>query len=164
MCQGRALSVTGEGYVATAERCVVTGHSSGDRESCVATAEGYAMTGHSSGDGGAISRQGRPISRHIAALPARPAAGTAPSESSFLVSALMVHHYQRGAWYPRGGSSELAFHAVPVIERAGGAVLVRAPVTRVLVSAAGTALGEPRDPPHTKYPPRGRDGWGHGVT
>ncbi|TRZ10630.1 hypothetical protein HGM15179_016471 [Zosterops borbonicus] len=63
------------------------------------------------------------------------------SESSFLVSALMVHHYQRGAWYPRGGSSELAFHAVPVIERAGGAVLVRAPVTRVLVSAAGTALG-----------------------
>uniref|UniRef100_A0A8C3RGL8 Amine oxidase domain-containing protein n=1 Tax=Cyanoderma ruficeps TaxID=181631 RepID=A0A8C3RGL8_9PASS len=67
--------------------------------------------------------------------------GTAPSDSSFLVSALMVHHYQRGAWYPRGGSSEVAFHAVPVIERAGGAVLVRAPVTRVLVSAAGTALG-----------------------
>ncbi|NWQ99919.1 RETST reductase, partial [Paradoxornis webbianus] len=67
--------------------------------------------------------------------------GTAPRDSSFLVSALMVHHYQRGAWYPRGGSSEVAFHAVPVIERAGGAVLVRAPVTRVLVSAAGTALG-----------------------
>ncbi|NXP42513.1 RETST reductase, partial [Leiothrix lutea] len=67
--------------------------------------------------------------------------GTPPKDSSFLVSALMVHHYQRGAWYPRGGSSEVAFHAVPVIERAGGAVLVRAPVTRVLVSAAGTALG-----------------------
>ncbi|XP_068852727.1 all-trans-retinol 13,14-reductase-like [Aphelocoma coerulescens] len=67
--------------------------------------------------------------------------GTAPRDSSFLVNALMVHHYQRGAWYPRGGASEVAFHAVPVIERAGGAVLVRAPVTRVLVSAAGTALG-----------------------
>ncbi|XP_039556541.1 all-trans-retinol 13,14-reductase-like [Passer montanus] len=67
--------------------------------------------------------------------------GTAPRDSSFLVSALMVHHYQRGAWYPRGGASEVAFHAVPVIERAGGAVLVRAPVTRVLVSADGTALG-----------------------
>ncbi|XP_064589494.1 all-trans-retinol 13,14-reductase-like isoform X1 [Zonotrichia leucophrys gambelii] len=67
--------------------------------------------------------------------------GTAPRDSSFLVNALMVHHYQRGAWYPRGGASEVAFHAVPVIERAGGAVLVRAPVTRVLVSADGTALG-----------------------
>ncbi|KAM6368729.1 LOW QUALITY PROTEIN: all-trans-retinol 13,14-reductase-like [Pluvialis apricaria] len=53
----------------------------------------------------------------------------------------MVHHYQRGAWYPRGGASEIAFHVVPLIERAGGAVLVRAPVTRILVSSAGTAVG-----------------------
>ncbi|XP_017694220.1 PREDICTED: all-trans-retinol 13,14-reductase-like [Lepidothrix coronata] len=67
--------------------------------------------------------------------------GTAPRDSSFLANVLMVHHYQRGAWYPRGGASEIAFHAVPVIERAGGAVLVRAPVTRVLVSPTGTALG-----------------------
>ncbi|KAM9267522.1 all-trans-retinol 13,14-reductase-like [Morus bassanus] len=67
--------------------------------------------------------------------------GTAPQDSSFLVNVLMVHHYQRGAWYPRGGASEIAFHAVPVIERAGGAVLVRAPVTRILVSHAGTAVG-----------------------
>ncbi|XP_029877369.1 LOW QUALITY PROTEIN: all-trans-retinol 13,14-reductase-like [Aquila chrysaetos chrysaetos] len=67
--------------------------------------------------------------------------GTAPRDSSFLVNMLMVHHYQRGAWYPRGGASEIAFHAVPLIERAGGAVLVRAPVTRILVSPAGTAVG-----------------------
>ncbi|XP_061203810.1 all-trans-retinol 13,14-reductase-like isoform X2 [Neopsephotus bourkii] len=67
--------------------------------------------------------------------------GTAPQDSSFLVNVLMVHHYQRGAWYPRGGASEVAFHAVPVIERAGGAVLVRAPVTRILVSPDGTAVG-----------------------
>ncbi|XP_050571486.1 all-trans-retinol 13,14-reductase-like [Cygnus atratus] len=67
--------------------------------------------------------------------------GTAPRDSSFLINVLMVHHYQRGAWYPRGGASEIAFHAVPLIERAGGAVLVRAPVTRVLVSPAGTAVG-----------------------
>ncbi|XP_075299672.1 all-trans-retinol 13,14-reductase-like [Opisthocomus hoazin] len=67
--------------------------------------------------------------------------GTAPRDSSFLVNVLMVHHYQRGAWYPRGGASEIAFHAVPLIERAGGAVLVRAPVTRILVSSAGTAVG-----------------------
>ncbi|KAM6238709.1 LOW QUALITY PROTEIN: all-trans-retinol 13,14-reductase-like [Porphyrio hochstetteri] len=67
--------------------------------------------------------------------------GTAPRDSSFLVNVLMVHHYQRGAWYPRGGGSEIAFHAVPPIERAGGAVLVRAPVTRILVSSAGAAVG-----------------------
>lgn len=68
--------------------------------------------------------------------------GTAPRDSSFLVNLLMVHHYQRGAWYPRGGASEIAFHAIPPIERAGGAVLVRAPVTRILVSPTGTAQGE----------------------
>ncbi|PKK19107.1 all-trans-retinol 13,14-reductase-like [Columba livia] len=67
--------------------------------------------------------------------------GTAPRDSSFLVNLLMVHHYQRGAWYPRGGASEIAFHAIPPIERAGGAVLVRAPVTRILVSPTGTAQG-----------------------
>ncbi|NXR09375.1 RETST reductase, partial [Semnornis frantzii] len=70
-----------------------------------------------------------------------PPAGTAPQDSSFLVNLLMVHHYQRGAWYPRGGASEIAFHCVPVIERAGGAVLVRAPVTRVLLSPTGAAVG-----------------------
>ncbi|XP_077644484.1 all-trans-retinol 13,14-reductase-like [Lonchura striata] len=67
--------------------------------------------------------------------------GSAPQDSSLLVNTLMVHHYQRGAWYPRGGGSEIAFHAVPIIERAGGAVLVRAPVTRVLVGDDGSARG-----------------------
>ncbi|XP_068026836.1 all-trans-retinol 13,14-reductase-like [Melanerpes formicivorus] len=67
--------------------------------------------------------------------------GTAPQDSSFLVNLLMVHHYQRGAWYPRGGASEIAFHCVPLIERAGGAVLVRAPVTRILLAPSGAAVG-----------------------
>ncbi|XP_068774860.1 all-trans-retinol 13,14-reductase-like [Struthio camelus] len=67
--------------------------------------------------------------------------GTAPRDSSFLINVLMVHHYQRGTWYPRGGASEIAFHAVPVIARAGGAMLVRAPVTRILVSLAGATVG-----------------------
>ncbi|XP_054032835.1 all-trans-retinol 13,14-reductase-like [Dryobates pubescens] len=67
--------------------------------------------------------------------------GTAPQDSSFLVNLLMVHHYQRGAWYPRGGASEVAFHCVPLIERAGGAVLVRAPVTRILLAPSGAAVG-----------------------
>lgn len=97
-----------------------------------------------------------------------PCPGTAPQDSSFLVNLLMVHHYQRGAWYPRGGASEVAFHCVPVIEGAGGAVLVRAPVTRILLAPTGAAVGEhrtpPRDPPASPAHPR-RDGdvrWGEG--
>uniref|UniRef100_A0A8C8SMJ1 Amine oxidase domain-containing protein n=1 Tax=Pelusios castaneus TaxID=367368 RepID=A0A8C8SMJ1_9SAUR len=60
--------------------------------------------------------------------------GVPPKDSSFLINALLIHHYKRGAWYPRGGASEIAFHAIPVIQRAGGAVLVRARVGRILLS------------------------------
>ncbi|XP_075774522.1 all-trans-retinol 13,14-reductase-like [Pelodiscus sinensis] len=67
--------------------------------------------------------------------------GVPPRDSSFLINALMIHHYKRGAWYPRGGASEIAFHAIPVIQWAGGAVLVRARVGRILLSASGAAVG-----------------------
>ncbi|XP_067397179.1 all-trans-retinol 13,14-reductase-like [Emydura macquarii macquarii] len=68
--------------------------------------------------------------------------GVPPKDSSFLINALLIHHYKRGTWYPRGGASEIAFHAIPVIQRAGGAVLVRARVGRILLSAdGGTAVG-----------------------
>ncbi|KAJ1136333.1 hypothetical protein NDU88_002750 [Pleurodeles waltl] len=67
--------------------------------------------------------------------------GVPPNNSSFLINALLIHHYKRGAWFPRGGSSEIAFHIIPVIERAGGAVLVRAPVTRILLNKEGAAEG-----------------------
>ncbi|XP_075033342.1 all-trans-retinol 13,14-reductase-like [Mixophyes fleayi] len=69
--------------------------------------------------------------------------GVPPNDSSFMINALLLHHYKRGAWYPRGGSSEIAFHMIPVIERAGGRVLVRAPVTRILMNngrATGVAV------------------------
>ncbi|CAL8305182.1 unnamed protein product [Merluccius merluccius] len=67
--------------------------------------------------------------------------GVPPKESSFLINALLLHHYKRGAYYPRGGASEFAFHMIPVIQRAGGAVLVRAPVERVLLNQHGKAYG-----------------------
>ncbi|XP_078079080.1 all-trans-retinol 13,14-reductase-like [Mustelus asterias] len=67
--------------------------------------------------------------------------GVAPKDTSFVMNALLVHHYKRGAWYPKGGASEIAFHIVPVIQRAGGAVLVRAPVQRILVNKNGEAFG-----------------------
>lgn len=40
-----------------------------------------------------------------------------------------------------GGSSEIAFHTIPVIQRAGGAVLTRAPVHSILLDSAGKACG-----------------------
>ncbi|XP_068444593.1 all-trans-retinol 13,14-reductase-like [Clinocottus analis] len=67
--------------------------------------------------------------------------GVPPKDSSFLINALLLHHYKRGAYYPRGGASEFAFHIVPVIQQAGGAVLVRAPVQRVLINQQGKAYG-----------------------
>ncbi|XP_053309874.1 all-trans-retinol 13,14-reductase-like [Spea bombifrons] len=66
--------------------------------------------------------------------------GVPPSDSSFMINALLIHHYKRGAWYPRGGSSEIAFHMIPVIQRAGGKVVVRAPVSRILMKN-GRAIG-----------------------
>lgn len=68
--------------------------------------------------------------------------GVPPKESSFLINALLLHHYKRGAYYPRGGASEFAFHIIPVIQKAGGAVLVRAPVQRILLNQQGKAYGE----------------------
>lgn len=68
--------------------------------------------------------------------------GVPPKESSFLINALLLHHYKRGAYYPRGGASEFAFHIIPVIQQSGGTVLVRAPVKRILINNQEKAYGE----------------------
>ena len=56
-----------------------------------------------------------------------------PGEGSFAMHAILANHYLFGASYPRGGASEIAFHIIPVIEKAGGKVLVRATVSKILV-------------------------------
>lgn len=58
--------------------------------------------------------------------------GTLPRDTSFVMHALLADHFAHGGYYPVGGASEIAFHIVPVIERGGGRVLVRAPVTNIL--------------------------------
>ena len=68
-------------------------------------------------------------------------AGTVPSEGSFGLHAALVNHYMFGASYPRGGSSEIAFNIIPVIEKNGGKVLVRAPVSQILFDDKGKAKG-----------------------
>ncbi|HEX7479194.1 MAG TPA: NAD(P)/FAD-dependent oxidoreductase, partial [Polyangiales bacterium] len=66
--------------------------------------------------------------------------GLPPAQSSFLVHAMVAGHYLEGAAYPHGGSTRIAQTIIPGIERAGGAVIVRAEVTRVLLEA-GRAIG-----------------------
>ena len=60
--------------------------------------------------------------------------GKSPSEESFFVHASIVNHYMEGAWYPRGGSEEIAKNIVPIIESTGGKVLVRKKVKSILVN------------------------------
>uniref|UniRef100_A0A8C6DG99 All-trans-retinol 13,14-reductase n=1 Tax=Moschus moschiferus TaxID=68415 RepID=A0A8C6DG99_MOSMO len=70
-----------------------------------------------------------------------PTYGVTPSHTTFSMHALLVDHYLKGSFYPRGGSSEIAFHTIHVIQRAGGAVLTRAPVQSILLDSAGKACG-----------------------
>ncbi|XP_027897821.1 all-trans-retinol 13,14-reductase-like [Xiphophorus couchianus] len=67
--------------------------------------------------------------------------GNLPKDSSFSMHSLLTTHYLTGAWYPKAGSSEIAYHMIPIIEKAGGAVLVRAPVNRILFNDAKEACG-----------------------
>ncbi|CAO2605439.1 All-trans-retinol 13,14-reductase [Lemmus lemmus] len=81
-----------------------------------------------------------------------PTYGVTPSHTTFSMHALLVDHYIQGAYYPRGGSSEIAFHTIPLIQRAGGAVLTNATVQGVLLDSAGRACGDSGD-----------KGWGDNV-
>ncbi|KAG9337604.1 hypothetical protein JZ751_028456 [Albula glossodonta] len=67
--------------------------------------------------------------------------GNIPKDASFSMHSLLVCHYMNGAWYPKGGASEIAYHMIPIIEKAGGAVLVRAPVSQILFNEAKEACG-----------------------
>ncbi|NXN99424.1 RETST reductase, partial [Rhinopomastus cyanomelas] len=70
-----------------------------------------------------------------------PTYGVVPSKASFSMHAVLVSHFLHGAWYPRGGAGEIAFHLIPIIRRAGGNVLARAPVERILLDPQGRACG-----------------------
>lgn len=59
--------------------------------------------------------------------------GLQPSESSFYMHALLANHYMEGAAYPVGGAGKIAETIVPIIEEAGGAVLLQAAVKQVIV-------------------------------
>ncbi|XP_010180289.1 PREDICTED: all-trans-retinol 13,14-reductase-like, partial [Mesitornis unicolor] len=70
-----------------------------------------------------------------------PTYGSPPSKASFSMHSILVDHFLCGAWYPSGGSGEIAFHIIPIIRKAGGNVLGKAPVERILLDPQGKACG-----------------------
>jgi len=73
--------------------------------------------------------------------------GLPPSQSSFAMHAAVVAHYLEGASYPVGGAGQIAATVVPVIEAAGGTVLISAEVHEILVQggrAAGVRMADGR--------------------
>jgi len=67
--------------------------------------------------------------------------GLPPAQSSFAVHAMIVEHYMNGASFPVGGASQIAASIAPLIERAGGKIVVSAEVERILLDNAGRASG-----------------------
>jgi all-trans-retinol 13,14-reductase len=60
--------------------------------------------------------------------------GGRPGTASFGIHALAVGSYLKGgAWYPVGGSKNLADHLLPTIKMAGGTVRAKMRVTRILI-------------------------------
>jgi all-trans-retinol 13,14-reductase len=66
--------------------------------------------------------------------------GLPPGLSSFAVHAVIAEHYFEGGYYPVGGASRIAASIAPVIEGAGGRILVDADVAEIMVEG-GRAVG-----------------------
>ena len=66
--------------------------------------------------------------------------GVSPKDAPFALLASITQHYWRGSYYPVGGPSEIAYRIIPVIEKAGGRVLVRANVKSIDI-ASGAVKG-----------------------
>ncbi len=64
--------------------------------------------------------------------------GLPPGQSSFAMHAVVAQHYLAGGNFPIGGASQIARHIEPVIQRAGGAVVVNAEVEQILVEQHGS--------------------------
>ena len=59
--------------------------------------------------------------------------GTDPSNAPFWIQIMLATHYLEGAYYPRGGPSQIPQKVIRSIIDNGGKVLVSAPVERILV-------------------------------
>lgn len=59
--------------------------------------------------------------------------GLPPKQSSFVMHAAVARHYFSGGSFPVGGSSQIFETILPVIENAGGTVLISAEVAKIVV-------------------------------
>lgn len=66
--------------------------------------------------------------------------GLPPSESAFLIHAVIVSHYLKGGYYPAGGAGTIAESVASVIEAYGGRCLLNHIVTEIL-TREGKAVG-----------------------
>jgi all-trans-retinol 13,14-reductase len=66
--------------------------------------------------------------------------GLPPKQSSFVMHASVVRHYLSGGNFPIGGSSRIVATIDPVIESAGGTILVKAEVDEIIIKN-NTAVG-----------------------
>lgn len=67
--------------------------------------------------------------------------GEPPSRGAWSMHSLIYTHYQGGAYYPIGGPMKIATSYIKVIEKWGGKVLVRAPVSAILINETKRAVG-----------------------
>ena len=68
--------------------------------------------------------------------------GVTPDRSSLYMQMCVSKGYMETSSYPIGGASEMIIHLIPQIERAGGRVLVRAPVSTILTNQDGRVTGK----------------------
>jgi all-trans-retinol 13,14-reductase len=71
--------------------------------------------------------------------------GGSPRRGSFAMHAAVMRHFLAGSRYPVGGAAAFAKALVPAIERAGGAVVLKARVERLLLEGgrvAGVGLAD----------------------
>ncbi len=66
--------------------------------------------------------------------------GLAPGEASFMIHAMVANHYFEGGYYPIGGSGRIAETIIPLIQQAGGKVLINADVKEIVIEN-GRAVG-----------------------
>ncbi|KAK6968364.1 all-trans-retinol 13 14-reductase isoform X4 [Biomphalaria glabrata] len=67
--------------------------------------------------------------------------GVVPKDVPFILHAAVIDHYIKGAFYPVGGTSEIAYHMIQSIEKFGGRVMVQASVTKILCDDKGRVNG-----------------------
>jgi all-trans-retinol 13,14-reductase len=74
--------------------------------------------------------------------------GLPPAESSFAIHATIAEHYFAGASYPAGGAGSIAAAMIPQITQAGGAVIISAEVSSIVLEdtrAVGVVMSDGRE-------------------